>query len=259
MHSVSDLVVTRVISANRLLNSPVGITAFRKSRERWAISLKLKGKTLYTVGGKTVTADSLHPVILPQGCDYYWKCVEPGECCFIEFEADRAAPSLSGFDAFELKDNAPVVAAFTRLEKSLSSGKSYAKQECCGYLYEILTLLLRSAKKEALAPMQSILRPAEKCILENYFDAGLCNERLAALCGISTVYFRKVFTQCHGVSPMRYLHNFRMEKAKSILRSDYDSIGQVATSVGYTGIYHFSKMFRQYTGQSPSEYAKASR
>lgn len=76
---------------------------------------------------------------------------------------------------------------------------------------------------------------------------------------MSTVYFRKCFESAYGVSPIRYLHNFRISKAKAILRSDFDSVEQVATSVGYNSIYHFSKMFRQYTGQSPSEYAKSAR
>jgi ABC-type lipoprotein export system ATPase subunit len=50
-----------------------------------------------------------------------------------------------------------------------------------------------------------------------------------------------------------------LEKAKAILKSDYDTIEQVALSVGYNSIYHFSRMFKQYTGINPSEYAKASR
>ena len=76
---------------------------------------------------------------------------------------------------------------------------------------------------------------------------------------MSTVYFRRTFTSVYGISPIKYLHNFRIEKAKAILKSDYDTIEQVALSVGYNSIYHFSKMFKLYTGKSPLEYAKASR
>lgn len=73
---------------------------------------------------------------------------------------------------------------------------------------------------------------------------------------MSTVYFRKTFASMYGVSPMKYLHNFRIKKAEAILLSDYESIEQVAFSIGYNSIYHFSKMFKNYTGQSPTEYAK---
>ena len=65
-----------------------------------------------------------------------------------------------------------------------------------------------------------------------------------------------MFFKVYGASPIHYLSEFRIKKAKSILKSDYDSIEQVAQSVGYNSIYHFSKMFKQYVGVSPTEYAK---
>ena len=76
---------------------------------------------------------------------------------------------------------------------------------------------------------------------------------------MSTVYFRRTFVSVYGISPIKYLHNFRMEKAKAILRSDFETIEQVALSVGYNSIYHFSKMFKVYSGISPLEYSKQNR
>ena len=257
VHSVSDLVVTRVVSANRLRNSPVGITAPRKNRVRWALALKIQGQTIYSLNGRSVTADRLHPVILPRGCDYFWTVTDPGECLMIEFEAES---QLTDFISFEIADSEPIISAFSKIEKSLSAKRPYYRQECACYLYEILCLLFRSAAREHGGQKhRSLLQPAERYILENYFDSTITNESLAQKCGISTVYFRKCFEAAHGVSPIRSLHDFRIGKARALLRSDYSSIEQVALSVGYNSLYHFSKMFKQHTGQSPSQYAKASR
>ena len=77
------------------------------------------------------------------------------------------------------------------------------------------------------------------------------------MCGISTVYFRKLFTEIAGDSPIHYAEALRIKKAKELLRSDYDSITGVAIALGYRGIYEFSRSFRRMTGISPSEYAKA--
>ena len=76
---------------------------------------------------------------------------------------------------------------------------------------------------------------------------------------MSTVGFRKNFQATYGVSPIRYLHQYRIQKAKDLLSSDYGSITQVAESTGYSSVYHFSKMFSQYTGMSPTEYVKQSK
>lgn len=257
IHSVTNLTINKVFSANRLLNSPVGITTHRNDREGWAVVLKIKGKTIYTVGNKQVLSDDLHPVILPKGCSYSWKCIEPGECIIIEFEAENTETT---FTSFEIKDNSLLVNNFSKIEKSLSTKKMCHRLECNYYLYEILLFLLKFAKQEHPHPKKySALKPAIKYITENYSDSNVSNELLSELCGMSTVYFRRIFVSVYGISPIKYLHNFRIEKAKAILKSDYDTIEQVALSVGYNSIYHFSKMFKLYTGNSPLEYAKASR
>ena len=247
-----NIAVTKVISTVRLLHSPVGATTARNNRETWAVALKAGGKTFYTVNGKTVPSDKAHIVIMPKGSSYSWTCTEPGECIIIEFDADLTYPELF---SFEVSDHSVFVKNFSRIERLMhEKGASY-QTECIGLLYEILLCLLKSAKK-AYTPKekQHILLPAMEYISEKYYDSTITNEFLASLCGISTVYFRKTFEKVYGTSPIRYLNRFRIEKAKSMLRSDYNSITQIAESVGYSSIYHFSKMFKQYTGTSPIAY-----
>lgn len=257
IHSVSNLEIKKVISANRLLNVPIGVTTNRNNREHWAIVLKVNGKTIYTVNNERVLSDSLHPIILPKGCTYSWKCIEPGECIIIEFDAQSTETT---FTSIEIKDNSIIINNFARIEKSLSRKNSYYNLECNYYLYEILIFLLKTIKFEHSHPKKhTALKPAIKYITENYYDSNITNEFLAELCGMSVVYFRKTFETVYGISPIKYLLNFRINKAKSILNSDYNTIEQVALSVGYNNIYHFSKMFKKYVGTNPSEYAKASR
>ncbi len=252
--SVTNMTITKVVSANRLINSPVGITTYRHNRNGWAIALKLEGQTIYTVDSETVLSDSLHPIILPKGCDYSWICKEPGECLMIEFESDSEETT---FISFEINDNSTIVNAFSKIEKSLNKKKPYYQLECYNQIYGILLFLAKSVTKEPTHPKKyEILLPAIKYISENYFDSNITNSSLSEFCGISTVYFRKIFESVYGIPPIKYLHNFRIEKAKAILHSDFESIEQVALSVGYNSIYHFSKMFKQYIGMSPSEYAK---
>ncbi len=255
--SVLDITVTNVISVYRLLRSPVGVTTYRHNRERWAVLLKLGGKTYYNVDGKEILSDRLHPVILPKGCSYSWTCTEPGECITIEFDALTSGTEVL---SFEIADNSFVVNSFSKIEKTLHAGYRGGALECKALLYGILLSLAKSVGREYMPKDKGrLVLPATEYISQNYYDSGITNDSLASLCGISTVYFRKIFETLYGVSPIKYLHNFRLQKAKDILRSDYESIDQIAQSVGYNSIYHFSKMFKAYTGMSPTEYAKASR
>jgi len=252
-----QLTVTQVISAHRLQKSPIGITTRRINRRQWAIALKLSGKTYYAVNGKEILCDSLHPIILSKGCTYSWKCVEPGECIIIEFDAPQQEDHLL---SFELADNSPITTAFTKIEKLIDMRTPNQDIECIYLLYGILMVLLKSLKTDYVPKdKQTIIQPAIQYISSHYQNVEITNDLLAQQCGISTIYFRKTFVSVSGISPIRYLHNFRIAKAKTILQSDYESIEQIAESVGYSSIYHFSKMFKQYTGVSPTEYAKAPR
>lgn len=252
-----DIVVLNVVSANRLYNRISESPTYCKSRRRWAAVLKSSGTTYYTVNDRKILSDCNHPVILPKGSCYSWICVEEGECLLVEFDTLVTCKTIF---PFELSDTSFFVRNFYQIQKALSLDTADGRMEAFSRLYEILRQLFKSAEKEYTPKeKRNLIKPAENYILEHYFDLGITNDRLAALCGISTVYFRKCFEAVFGVSPIRYLHNYRTKKAKDILSSDFSSIEQVSESVGYSSVYHFSKMFKTYTGMSPSEYAKASR
>lgn len=254
VNSDFNITVLNVRSANRVYNTPEKGAVHNKNRKRWAVALKRTGKTYYSVGGRQVISDSLHPVILPGGSSYSWRCVEEGECLLIEFDAlEQHTEILS----FSVADSSFLVNEFSNIEKNLTKGALETKLENMQRLYRLLAQLFKTASKDYYSKgKQQLLTPAVDYIAENYYRSDITNDRLAALCGISTVYFRKAFESVYGVSPIRYLHNFRIRKAKDLLSSDYGSISRVAESVGYNGIYHFSKMFKHYTGLSPTQYAK---
>ena len=84
----------------------------------------------------------------------------------------------------------------------------------------------------------------------------ISNESLAKLCGISTVYFRKLFYKIYKVAPIKYLKKVRLDKAKELLIGDFTSVSDVATLVGFSSVYTFSKTFKKEIGVAPTEYAK---
>ncbi len=254
--SLMNLVVIEVISANRLLTSPVRVKTTRKKRERWAIILKREGRTIYTSGDQEIISDKLHPVILPKGCSYCWECIEPGSCITIEFDADSESVELL---SFTISDNSSIINGFTKIESCMTLKQNGYKLRALYEIYGILLFLSKSKIKQYLPQnKKSILEPAIKFMRDNYMQNKITNDILAQLCGISTVYFRKTFEAVYGMSPIKYLETLRINKAKSILESDYESVCQVSESVGYSSIYHFSKMFKKHTGITPSEYAKNS-
>ena len=257
VNSVINITVTGVAWALRLFDSPVGVTVKRTNRAKWAIALKISGKTIYNVKGKEIVCDSLHPVILPKGSSYSWKCTEPGVCLIIDFDAIEEYDDIL---KFSITDNTFFINAFSKIERSLTKQDTAHKLECNGILYGILTSLFKTLKDDYIPKdKRKLIQPAVDYMNEHYSNPDITNAELSAICGISTVYFRKTFETVYCVSPMKYLHNLRISKAKNMLLSDCESVKQVSESVGYNSIYHFSKMFKIYVGVSPTEYKKSSR
>ncbi len=66
----------------------------------------------------------------------------------------------------------------------------------------------------------------------------------------------RLFKQDTGLPPMAFLNNTRIEKAKSLLRTDI-SIAGVAAETGFVDQSHFHKAFVNYTASTPRQYQLA--
>lgn len=80
---------------------------------------------------------------------------------------------------------------------------------------------------------------------------------LATAAGMSRSAFAKYFRDTLGVSPMRYLCDWRIHLAREALVSGRSTITTVAHDVGYSSEAAFRSAFRRATGQQPREYRRS--
>jgi len=71
---------------------------------------------------------------------------------------------------------------------------------------------------------------------------------------ITPAYLSKVFSAEMEDTFSHYLLTYRIDKAKALLRNTHDKVYEVALQVGYSDTAHFSKLFKQITGQTPCQY-----
>lgn len=74
--------------------------------------------------------------------------------------------------------------------------------------------------------------------------------------GMCRALFVKVFKAECGLSPVKFVYKIKIEKAKNDLASGRTSIKQVAESLGFADVYHFSRIFKEFTGMPPGQYQK---
>lgn len=80
--------------------------------------------------------------------------------------------------------------------------------------------------------------------------------QLAKTAALSRSAFFDRFTRAVGMPPMEYLLAWRMAVARSLLREQDLTIGEVAERVGYSSASSFSTAFSRHVGQPPSHYAR---
>ncbi|MBQ9098764.1 MAG: helix-turn-helix transcriptional regulator [Clostridia bacterium] len=247
---LSNMVITKVHSVSTMY-TPQHRKAKRTDRQRWALVIKYEGETVYTSNGKSWLSDANHIAILPKGCSYDWQCTRAGHFSIIEFES--ALTCCEPFTVF-VKNSERILKLFRELEYTRNLQAPMMEIESIWHMYSII-LALAQGESEPYAPLekQKKIAPALEYISQHY-DHNMTNDQLATLTGLSTVYFRKLFTQIMGVSPISYVHDLRIQKAKEMLRSDYDSLSSVAQSLGYLNLYDFSRDFKKHTGVAPSKY-----
>lgn len=78
-------------------------------------------------------------------------------------------------------------------------------------------------------------------------------ERLAAVSGVSAAHFARSFKEAFGAPPHRYLLTRRLERAKALLRDTDLPIIEIAFQTGWSSLGTFGRVFKDVTGESPSE------
>jgi len=77
--------------------------------------------------------------------------------------------------------------------------------------------------------------------------------RLAQVSGVSEAHFARSFKNAFGVPPHRYLLTRRIERAAALLRDTDLPITHIAFETGWNSLGTFGRVFRDITGESPSE------
>ena len=92
-------------------------------------------------------------------------------------------------------------------------------------------------------------------IQQRYWEK-LTLSRLAREVGVSKYRLSRRFHKTMGVTLRGYLLRARLEKAKALLATTRDHVTEIALAVGYGDLPRFDKLFKQYTGMTPSAYRK---
>jgi len=99
-------------------------------------------------------------------------------------------------------------------------------------------------------------KPSLENIMEANFHYNLKLEDFADLTHRSLSTFKRDFQNYYNESPGKWLIKKRVEYSANLLICSDQSISQISFESGFEDLSHFSRVFKEKTGKSPSEFRK---
>ena len=93
----------------------------------------------------------------------------------------------------------------------------------------------------------------------NSCEADYSMDELAMRFNVNRYRMTREFSQFVGMTPVKFLNNTRIEKARALIESTDLSIGAVGTAVGIPNTTHFINLFKEKLGVTPQVYREGYR
>lgn len=104
---------------------------------------------------------------------------------------------------------------------------------------------------------QQLLDKFVSLVYANIKTGDLSIDNLASQMAMTSSQLRRKIHSITGVNPATYISNIRMSRARNLLETHPDMpIGDVALECGFYDMAHFSRIFKQIYGMSPTRYRK---
>lgn len=137
---------------------------------------------------------------------------------------------------------------------------SWEVMEMTSNLYALLAFLVRTAQgqKEQSKKTLDCAQIAADYII-NHYEEPITVEGLAAQTSVSHSSLYRRFVKRFQMSPKRFLLEYRIERACTLLVTTNCSIQEISNSVGFEDPFYFSRAFKDVKGMSPRQYANEKR
>lgn len=106
-------------------------------------------------------------------------------------------------------------------------------------------------QEKALERMRPLFR-----FLEENCSTSIQIRQAARVCGMSESHFMSVFKEVTGLSFLKYLIHYRVERARVMLTHTDESMKNICQDIGFCDQSYFGAVFRKIVGVTPAEYRR---
>lgn len=153
----------------------------------------------------------------------------------------------------EIEDRLSLLKYCETISDKSSSPDNYSKFSCKVDFINLINLLIKNVRESQYSDKLKLVNKAIEYINKN-FNESISISELSDILEIDRRRFSDVFQEITGLSPVKYLTQYRLKEAKRLLRFSSYTISEIAYMTGYNDCFYFSKTFKKNVGISPRKY-----
>lgn len=138
------------------------------------------------------------------------------------------------------------------IDKSLSPD-NYSKFSCKVDFVNLINSLIKNVRTSQYSDKLKLVNKGIEYINKNFNELITVSE-ISDILEVDRRRFSEVFKEVTGLSPLKYLTEYRLKEAKRLLKFSCYTISEIADMTGYSDCFYFSKAFKKNVGVCPRKY-----
>lgn len=139
-------------------------------------------------------------------------------------------------------------------QPDIASGVLQSQEIAMKYVIRIIERALELREKSVSSKYSDIVDEVVRYIEKNYAQEELSLNLLASHVNFSPNHLSMIFSQHTGQTLIKFLTDYRMGKAKELLRCTGKRSSVISMEVGYRDPHYFSYLFKKTQGMTPTQY-----
>ena len=215
----------------------------------------LSGRCDYTfTTGENFTVNAGDILYLAKNAVYKMD-VDCGYYSFVVINFDFAASETRRSFRSAAKNSAETERLFRKILNKYTSLSAARNPECMSMLYQLYADIIKNNSNSYISGSgRQKIKEIEQYVTDHIGDNTLRVSYLAEISGYTEAYFRRIFTEYYGVSPIRYINSARISYAKRLLQYSSCSLEEISEKSGFSSPQYFSMVFRELTGITPARF-----
>ena len=121
-------------------------------------------------------------------------------------------------------------------------------------VYRFIDLLIKNCLLELSLKTDNTVTFEMINFLEENFTADVSSDAVARYFGYTVSHFCRKFKSATGLTPMKYLNIYRLEKARKLLQQGAGNVSKIAADCGFSDANYFTRSFKSHFGVAPKYY-----